>query len=333
MFDFSKVRWEFVLDKVLQVSRLGQQILGWGSCICVVAYGLYRAYNSQTLAEQVLWVIGGMLASIVLWVLYLLIDLGYHFLDKVSDWLTEQLTQFPKIRYLLLVPLAVGLSAIPMIVVYSKIVWGTPENILAVIIFVVSLLLSSTITSFLKEDKKRREGNRLVLDDELLLHTPLLSGDDYANAIMMARLYMIFHCYENSVRRLVANVLSKELGENWWDEAASDDMKRNVESTKRSEQRRRWLSSRGEASPLYYLTWSDLEKLITKYSDKFTPYIGELRFIQSRFGDLASLRNIVAHNGTLPSEDDFQRAELSFRDWKRQVGKHTSASNAEMRGW
>jgi hypothetical protein len=46
----------------------------------------------------------------------------------------------------------------------------------------------------------------------------------------------------------------------------------------------------------------------------FLSYIGDIHFIDNRFAQLEDLRNIVAHHGILPSEDDFQRVFISYRD-------------------
>jgi hypothetical protein len=153
-------------------------------------------------------------------------------------------------------------------------------------------------------------------------NTPFLSDRDISTAYKMAELYVILHCYENSVRRFIENVLSKELGDDWWEQVASDKMKAIVKGRQEREQKERWLSPRGNMSPLYYLEWGDLVKLIRKEHGVFLPHIGSLRFVENRFEELESLRNIVAHNGVLPSEDDFQRVIISFRDWCRQLGKH-----------
>ena len=99
-----------------------------------------------------------------------------------------------------------------------------------------------------------------------------------------------------------------------------DVMKRDVNALREKEQKRRWLSPRGNISPLYYLEWGELVKLIRKEENLFLPYIGSLRFVENRFEELESLRHIIAHNGMLPSDDDFQRAIVFFRDWCRQIG-------------
>lgn len=150
--------------------------------------------------------------------------------------------------------------------------------------------------------------------------TPGLSQTDISDAYKMSELYVILHCYENSVRRLVERVFINNLGENWWDSVASDTMRTKVNGLKQKENTNRWLSPRGQTSPLYYLEWGDLVKLIRKQESLFLPYIGELSFVESGFGRLEDLRHIIAHNGVLPSVDDFQRVVISFRDWCRQIG-------------
>ena len=149
--------------------------------------------------------------------------------------------------------------------------------------------------------------------------TPFLDDEDVEAAHTMADLYAILHCYENSVRRLVDTVLQKGLGTEWWHDVASGSMQRAVRERIAREEKEKWLSPRGGRSPLYYLDWGDLEKIMRKKEELFVQHIGSLRFIESRFGDLESLRNIVAHNGTLPSVDDFNRALISFRDWRKQM--------------
>lgn len=163
-----------------------------------------------------------------------------------------------------------------------------------------------------------------VPDLAQVVDTPFLSTDYISGAYKMAELYIVLHCYENSVRQFIENTLSIELGGNWWEQIANASMKDIVKGRKEKEQNQRWLSPRGGASPLYYLEWGDLVKLIKKKEDIFLPYIGSMRFVENRFEELESLRHIVAHNGVLPSEDDFQRVILSFRDWCRQIGQFCS---------
>lgn len=149
--------------------------------------------------------------------------------------------------------------------------------------------------------------------------TPLLSEDDVENSKRMAELYIIIHCYENSVRAFINNTLSNAIGTNWWDTVANSAQKRKLSDRKGKEERQKWVSPRGDVSPLYYLDWGDLRSIMKKQEADFESIIPDQKFIELRFGELERVRNIIAHNGVLPSQDDFNRVVLSFRDWCKQV--------------
>jgi hypothetical protein len=169
-------------------------------------------------------------------------------------------------------------------------------------------------------------GYIFTLDSEITIpdkaginNTPFLSQSEISDAHKMAELYIVLHCYENSARRLIETTLEKNLGKNWWDIASNVQMKQTVKTRKEKEQRNRWLTPRGITSELYYLDWGDLVTMIRKYENHFSHHIGNIKFVELRLDEIENLRNIIAHNGVLPSEDDFQRVILSFRDWCKQV--------------
>lgn len=151
-----------------------------------------------------------------------------------------------------------------------------------------------------------------------IFETPYLSDDEVHQAQKMGELYVLLNCYENSARALIIQVLRNRLGDNWWDIAANSAQKGKMKSRKETEEKHRWLTPRGE-NPLYYIDWSDLLSIIRKYENDFLPYIKDIKFVELRFEELERIRNITAHNGYLPNDEDFQRVVLSFRDWRRQV--------------
>ncbi|MCT2197593.1 Swt1 family HEPN domain-containing protein [Paenibacillus sp. p3-SID1389] len=158
-----------------------------------------------------------------------------------------------------------------------------------------------------------------IVDQAGVDKTPLLSESEINDAYKMAELYIILHCYENSVRKLIENVLYKEIGADWWESASNAQLRGKVKNRKEVENKNKWLSPRGNGSPLYYVDWGDLVSIIRKFESFFLPIIKELKFVELRLEELEKLRNIVAHNGYLPSDEDFQRIVLSFRDWCRQI--------------
>lgn len=163
------------------------------------------------------------------------------------------------------------------------------------------------------------ELGRKISEQADVSRTPFLSDDDITDAARMAELYVVLHCYENSVRRFIEQSLSRHLGPTWWDHAANTTMINKYQSRKSSEEKYRWLSPRGNSSPLYYLEWGDLVSLMRKFENVFGPHIHDLKFVELRLEELERVRNIVAHHGVLPSEEDFQRVVLSFNDWRRQL--------------
>ncbi len=146
---------------------------------------------------------------------------------------------------------------------------------------------------------------------------PLLTDTDIQNAYKMGQVYVVIHCIENSVRNLIRKVLKDSLAEQWWDKAASSEMKQKVTNRKNREAKNKWLSSRG-ADELNYIDWGDLVTLIRKFPKEFETFIGTTKFTELKLEELENLRNTIAHNGVLP-DSEIARVELYFGDWCKQV--------------
>ena len=168
--------------------------------------------------------------------------------------------------------------------------------------------------SLLQQTRSPEEVIRERLD---VSNTPFLNSTDVENAYKMGQLYVAIHCLENSVRCLVRNVLSKTLGDNWWDKAASTPMVQKLQTRKSREAKNRWLLSRG-AGELNYMDWSDLVTLIRKFHKDFEKFIPDIKFVELRLEELENLRNTIAHSGVLP-DDELNRVELALKDWRKQV--------------
>ncbi|MCP9612761.1 Swt1 family HEPN domain-containing protein [Coprobacter tertius] len=153
-----------------------------------------------------------------------------------------------------------------------------------------------------------------------LNNTPFLDNIDIDNAHKMAELYLIIFCFENSARRFVAKIFSENYGDDWWNKIKNADFKKKVEERISREQKLKWICQRG-TSPLFYLDWSDLLKIIRKYEDLFTSLVADLKFIELRFEELERVRNIIAHNGVIPDKNDVDRLILYFQDWCKQLNK------------
>lgn len=60
-----------------------------------------------------------------------------------------------------------------------------------------------------------------VPDLAKVVDTPFLLPGDISNAHKMAELYIVLHCYENSVRQFIETTLLSEIGEDWWEQVAT----------------------------------------------------------------------------------------------------------------
>ena len=148
--------------------------------------------------------------------------------------------------------------------------------------------------------------------------TPYLSTEEIGNARKMAELYIILHCLENSVRNFIEVTLTKAIGADWWDKSKNTELEQKAKDRKAKESKNKWLTPRGNSSNLYYIDWGDLVKIIRKNEKVFDQYFG-IKFVELRLEELEKIRNIIAHNGMIPSQDDFDRVVLHFKDWTKQV--------------
>lgn len=171
-----------------------------------------------------------------------------------------------------------------------------------------------------KTEEIRLKNEINLKEISFIYDSPYLEKEDVDSAIEMSKLYTILHCYENSTRKFIVKILTKEIGFNWWDKVATPDMKNRVDQKRNKEKSQKWLSSRGsENNPLFYVDWSDLLKIFRKKEELFTPYINDIKFVELRLEELERTRHIIAHNGILPSHDDYQRLELYYKDWIKQL--------------
>ena len=180
----------------------------------------------------------------------------------------------------------------------------------------------SKIISYEFEDRltEINAKNELLSDQLYLYQTPYLTSEDVDSAIMMSKLYVIVHCYENSTRSFIYAVLQDKYGDNWWEKIAAPELKNRVTQKMQKEKNMKWMSTRNENyNPLYYCDWSDLLKIIRKQEECFIPFLHDLKFVELRLGELERTRHIIAHNGILPSEDDYNRLLLYYKDWIKQL--------------
>lgn len=157
-----------------------------------------------------------------------------------------------------------------------------------------------------------------VFDTGSIPLPPFVGAERQTDLAKMVRVYAQLFLLENSMRGLIEQVLKKHLGQDWWEKAANSQMKQKHESRIKNENSKKWAPTRGEFGPLYALDWPDLIKLMRKYPDQFVDRLGDINFLH-RFEDAGSFRNVVAHNGVLREQDDFDLIRIYYQNWIAQM--------------
>lgn len=162
-------------------------------------------------------------------------------------------------------------------------------------------------------DNQRRLGRSLSDLSFAEFSAPIVDG-----AEKMARLYVAFFCFENSVRELVAQVMRDAHGIAWWDAKVSPTIKKKVSDRKAQEAKNKWHQPRSRAE-INYTDFGDMPGIILNNWADFDDLFDTQEWVKSRFGDMEKSRNVIAHNNVL-EEAEIDRIRLYLQDWARIVG-------------
>lgn len=136
-------------------------------------------------------------------------------------------------------------------------------------------------------------------------------------ALAMARLYALLHCFENEVRALIRETLVENEGPEWQDKLPQK-VKKNSESRQATAVADTWLE--GEKSDILgFVDFGDLASIIIEKWSLFESIMPSQHWLKQRMDELEKARNFIAHSRMLlPSE--FQRIYMYVADWNRVIG-------------
>jgi hypothetical protein len=161
-------------------------------------------------------------------------------------------------------------------------------------------------------------GDYLDADIAKTLSLDLLDDEEVARAKKMATVYVVVSAFENSVRKLITEVLLEEVGADWWEKCVSEERRKKAESRRDEESKNRWHSPRGDAL-LNYAEMSDLANIIRRNIEHFEPYVRTVEWAEGILRTIERSRNVIMHSGTLDIAD-VERLGVNVRDWIKQVG-------------
>lgn len=136
-------------------------------------------------------------------------------------------------------------------------------------------------------------------------------------ALEMARLYAVLHCFENEIREYIRETLTEKDGIDWWSKLPPK-MKTHAESRQETALKDSWLE--GEKSDLLgFVDFGMLTTIVIEKWPYFNNVIPSQHWLKQRMEELEKVRNFIAHNrALLPSE--YQRVYMYIADWNRVIG-------------
>lgn len=133
-------------------------------------------------------------------------------------------------------------------------------------------------------------------------------------ASRMSEFYEVFYCLENSIRKLVADILFEAEGADWWGSGRVDEKRvREPAAQRHKKEVDSGITPRSE-SLIDYTTFGELSQLITDNWELFDPVFQSKTAVSNVSNQLNLLRGPIAHcNPTDELEQD--RLNLAVRTW------------------
>jgi hypothetical protein len=137
------------------------------------------------------------------------------------------------------------------------------------------------------------------------------------NALQMARLYAVLHCFENAIRWFIRETLEDSEGADWIDELPPK-IKEFAEKRQAQAYKDSWLEGE-KTDPLGFVEFGHLAQIIITKWEHFEDIIPSQHWVKQKMDELEKVRHFIAHNRMLlPSE--FQRVYMYIADWNRVIG-------------
>jgi len=135
-----------------------------------------------------------------------------------------------------------------------------------------------------------------------------------SEASRMSEFYEVFYCLENSIRKLVADIMIEAEGADWWHSTRVDEKRiREPAAGRRRKEIDSGITPRSEHL-IDYTTFGELSQLITDNWELFDPVFQSKTAVSNVSNQLNLLRGPIAHcNPT--DELEQERLNLTVRTW------------------
>ena len=157
-------------------------------------------------------------------------------------------------------------------------------------------------------------GHTQTLKKDELVDTDLFEYEILRKAKKMADFYVLYFTMENSVRKLITDVLSEKHGVDWWDKQVPKGVKDNVNKLQEDE-RDTAMSIRSEDNMAYTNFGELIDIFCSNWSD-FQEILRSKKAMKDTLSQFNSIRNVIAHSCEL-NDDEILRFKLLIKDWLR----------------
>ncbi|CTQ55196.1 hypothetical protein LP7551_03737 [Roseibium album] len=164
----------------------------------------------------------------------------------------------------------------------------------------------------LKIDLGRHRDEILSRDE---VYYPQFDLDVRSHAGNMAEQYELFYCLEVSIRALIKDKLSAELGPDWWVHAKMPEHVRAGVSTNIQNELDAAFTQRSDEE-IDYTNFGDLGEIVRKNWEHFGDLFNSQKAFNRVMTNLNIIRGPIAHCGRL-AEDEVVRLRLAVGDWFR----------------
>jgi hypothetical protein len=136
------------------------------------------------------------------------------------------------------------------------------------------------------------------------------------DAARMSEFYEVFYCLENSIRKLVSDIMVEAEGADWWLCSRVDEKRiREQADGRRRKEIDSGITPRSDQL-IDYTTFGELSQLITDNWDLFDPVFQSKTAVSNVTNQLNLLRGPIAHCN--PTDDlEQERLNLTVRSWFR----------------
>lgn len=168
-----------------------------------------------------------------------------------------------------------------------------------------------------KLEKLEKEGIEIghlkTLEEKERVDVELFEKEILQEAKKMADFYVLYYSLENSIRKLVEDVLKEKHGENWWEDKVPEGVKQTVSKNKDKEKNSPMTM---RSNNLSYTNFGELKDIILSNWRNFAIILRSKSSVETVLSQLNTIRSIVAHSCKL-DDDEIIRLELLIKDWLR----------------